>query len=156
MSTLVDRLMAKVVWNGGEDECWEWQGATARGYGRISVRGVLTQAHRLAFELFVRPVTVDQVVCHRCDNRRCVNPAHLFVGTQRDNMYDMAAKGRRSTATGSPGEAHPGSKLTANAVENIRHRFQGRRGEKAALAREYGVSDVLIGKVIAGVAWGHL
>jgi hypothetical protein len=77
------------------DDCVEWQGARmARGYGRLRVNGRQMLAHRVAWERANGPIPEGYVICHRCDNPPCVNVDHLFLGTQRDNVYDMCAKGR--------------------------------------------------------------
>lgn len=145
-----DRLMSKVLWNGDEDECWEWQGALARGYGRLYVGNRVRQAHRLAYELFVGPIELGLSVCHHCDNRACVNPAHLFLGTQADNMADMAKKGRRCNRKGS---ANPRALLDEIAVAEIRRRYAGNHGEQVALAREFGVTRHVIYDIVHNRRW---
>jgi hypothetical protein len=87
--TLITRFWDNVN-VGSDDECWEWQGSrTEAGYGLMWYDGKLRYAHRIAIDL-----EGDLFACHKCDNPPCVNPNHLFVGTQKDNVQDMLSKGR--------------------------------------------------------------
>lgn len=89
----------KTFWNHVKktDSCWEWLGPKDRdGYGRYNMKPSRYGAHRLAYEWIKGPIPPNMVVCHSCDNPSCVNPDHLWIGTQLDNIADMDAKGRRN------------------------------------------------------------
>lgn len=88
--------------------CWEWQCARQlNGYGHLSFHGETTSAHRVAYELAHGPIPDGLIICHRCDNPPCCNPAHLFIGTHKDNTQDAVTKGRMGVAIARRGPDHP-------------------------------------------------
>lgn len=117
--------------------CWNWDLALCyRGYGRVAYKGKARRAHRVSYMLAHGDDSVaGKLVCHTCDNRKCVNPAHLYAGTQSDNMNDMQRRNR-----------HPRRKLTDEEVAAIR---KDRRLQKD-IASSYGVSRSLICQIKAG------
>lgn len=135
--------------------CWTWIGCIGtHGYGDIRWNGRTDKAHRVSWEIAYGPIQQGMQVLHRCDNRRCVNPDHLFLGTQKDNVADMMAKGRDGHGYAA-GDAHPCSRLTSMQVTEIRRRHaNGARG--AHLAREYGVSPHHICSITKGRAWASI
>jgi len=140
--------------SGGPDACWPWARPHSSGYGQVWRDRRLQRSHRVAYELLVGPIPEGLDACHGCDNRSCCNPAHLFLGTQADNMRDMDAKGRRVTVA-PLGEANGRSRLTAGQVVHIRQR--AREGEPdTRLARAFGVSESLIGQIRRRAIWRHL
>lgn len=94
---LKERFLSKV---NKTENCWEWRGAKrSRDYGNFNLNGKPTLAHRVSYELFIGKIPKDILVCHRCDNQSCVNPNHLFLGTQKDNVRDCLNKGRMKIPT---------------------------------------------------------
>ncbi len=148
-----DRRFWSKVRVGGADECWEWHGARNRdGYGRFFYDGRNWHAHRLAwmFEAGLESMPLGVVVCHRCDNRRCVNPAHMFAGTQRENIADAMAKGRMQR-----GERSGTAKLTAAQIPAILQ--QVAEGHPLQwIAAQFGVGYGAIHAIKHGVTWGHV
>lgn len=135
------------------ETCWNWLGRIKLdGYADVYYEGRLQVAHRVSYKVHVGDIPAGMFVCHRCDNRRCVNPAHLFLGTHRENMADMVRKGRQSKARGEHAAA---SKLTSEKVVAIR---EGKAaGETVyALAERYGVTHHAIYAVVQGRNWAHV
>lgn len=143
----------------GPDQCWLWTGRKNDcGYGRLSVDGRDARAHRLAYESVHGPGSADGlVVRHRCDTPACVNPAHLEIGTQADNVRDMNERGRHR---GRPprGEAHGNSKLSAADVVLIRslHVPGSREFGGVALGRRFGVRHTTINMIVRRRHWTHV
>ena len=140
------RFMNKV--KKQDSGCWEWQAyCMPRGYGmfRTSLRHEL--AHRISYQLFVGVLDPKLDVMHSCDNTRCVNPAHLSLGTRKDNMHDAHCKGRTAK-----GEKHGRSKLTEDQVRAIKKAT----GSQRSIAVMFGVSQPTISDIKTGQKWTHL
>ena len=152
---LYERLMrhTQVNYKSG---CLEWTGSKRNGYGRMIVgsRADGTRksmsTHRVAYELAYGEIPDGMEVCHKCDNRCCVNPAHLFIGTRQDNIDDRERKGRNVTFTG---EEQPLSKLTKKAVKDARWEKAYKGTSYQKLADRYGVSKKTMQNAIKGVTW---
>lgn len=123
------------------------------GYGKLKVPGGYTvRAHRFAYFLANGTDPGELMVCHRCDNPPCCNPAHLFLGTNQDNQRDCESKGRRAKRDQS-GPKNGNAKLTPEQVEAIRGLI--RLGwNNSRIARSYGVTHQLISRIRRGRAWG--
>ena len=135
-----------------ETGCWIWAGnSTVRGYGQIIIGGKKLYAHRVMYEQTFN-VTLDKndVICHVCDNPSCVNPQHLFRGTQADNLRDMAKKGRSTR-----GENNTQARLKENDLKFIKLWIHhGLTDEE--IAKKYKVSRSNINAIRNGKRWNHV
>lgn len=136
--------------------CWLWMAAGNRhGYGRLGTAGRGSRrmlAHVISWTIHKGPVPEGMVVCHRCDVPWCVNPGHLFVATQADNLRDMFAKGR---ARPPRGERHCKSKLTEADVKEM-FRLDSMGVTRTDIARRFGVASVTASHVLTRRIWKHI
>jgi hypothetical protein len=147
----VDKERSNIFYNG--ERCWEWiASGDSSGYGQMKVNGVSTLVHRMSYELAVGGIPENIHVLHHCDNRPCVNPAHLFSGTNKDNVDDMIRKGRHADFGG---EANPSRKLSDEEVEEIRKRSSLADGLEnvSSLARFFGISRRQIRRIAIRKSW---
>lgn len=140
----------------GPAECWLWSGAiNGSGYGMILTRRdgrhFMDRAHRVSFALANGSIPPDGVILHSCDNPPCVNPAHLVLGTQAENLADMRSKGRARIV----GEKNGMARLTARDVREIRRRRAAGEGVDL-LARAFGIAAAYVYQLAERRAWRHI
>lgn len=148
---LINRFRASFQ-EGAKDECWLWQRSMhVKGYGQIKKTNERLQAyaHRIAFELANGPIPSGKQVCHTCDNPRCVNPKHLFIGTSADNHQDMKRKNRHLF-----GSKNGGAVLNEQQVKEILALVS--IVPQRELGIRYGVSQGTISKIALGQRWSHM
>lgn len=138
--------------------CWEWQAhRSVKGYGDFAINGRLFRAHRVSYFLHSGEQPGSLLVCHHCDNPSCVNPAHLFLGTHRDNMRDMTAKGRQSHCGGfqGPRPYSPGRpiKLDSRQASEIRRLYAAGGVSQRQLGRAFRVSQVTVFLILSRKIW---
>lgn len=155
--------------------CWLWNGFLANGYGRFQFRHAKNwysqvSAHRASWVLHNGDIPVGMFVCHKCDVRHCVNPAHLFIGSAKDNTRDMIEKGRRvapSTANRQRGDAHTSRTHPENLVRGTEHHaakitenevliIRASKMKGVELARIYGLSNVTVSRIRRRMIWRHV
>lgn len=148
--TLRERFYDRLASKSGSG-CWLWGGSKMTGddYGRVRWQGRQLSAHRVSWEIHYGPIPDGLCVMHVCDNQRCVNPAHLRLGTVADNNADMTAKGRSTRGT-----RHPNAKLSEADVRAIRG-LAGTASQET-LGRRFGVTQSAISDILVGRRWGHL
>jgi uncharacterized Zn-finger protein len=143
---------------GADADCWEWQGAlTSSGYGNLTYHGQHVQAHRLSYQLTHGQISLQtgfrlvgkakrykRFVLHTCDNRRCCNPTHLFLGSMRTNQLDAYSKGRKTQ----PRSNHANAKLTPSEVRTIRSQYDCGGVRQIDLAIQYSISQRCVSLIV--------
>lgn len=162
---LKQRLLTKCRCD--ENGCWIWTGTVnGAGYGTIGLGGAELGkgfSHRVSYMVHHGDIPDGMLVCHRCDVKLCINPDHLFLGTYRDNVQDMIAKGRMNNLrtparieSQPRGPSHGMAKLTEAEVLSIIDKFLEGETTKASLAKEFNVSRAMVRNIINGKNWKHL
>jgi hypothetical protein len=149
--------------------CWERQAGLDKknGYGKFGVPGGWDRAHRVAWRLVHGEIPKGMFVLHECDNPKCVNPNHLYLGTKKDNAQDRERRGRGNHAVGLRygRHTHPGqtrgakngrAKLDEHGVQELLRRHFKQGVTKAELAREYSLSKTTVGHIVSGKLWPHV
>lgn len=153
------RLLERTVKHEGG--CWICTySPDSGGYPQIKVKGKAYKVSRISYALFVGPIPEKMFVCHSCDNRKCINPEHLWLGTHKENMDDMANKGRKITSVGDKNGArlHPDrlrKKLTKEQVIYIRM-WAGEGFSNVKIAKSFFISDSHISRIVRGKFWKHV
>ena len=140
------------------DGCWEWKGSRIKGrfnYGVFWKNGKHLLVHRISYFLHRGIDPGDNLVLHHCDNPSCVNPAHLFLGTDLDNVRDCIKKNRRVHAV-QTGEKNNQSKLTEKAVNLIKERWKNGGIMQKDLARDFNISRASVCMILKGDRWKYL
>ena len=147
-SRVLDDLLWSRVDKKSKFECWLWTaGKFSKGYGAFRIKGEQQTTHRVSYEMYHGPIPEGMKVCHTCDNPPCVNPEHLFLGTQKDNIQDCVKKKRIAR-----GEKQGHSKLKEAQVRAI---LKDERSQRE-IAKTYNVAQPTISDIKRGKRWKHV
>lgn len=150
--SITERFWSKVEIRGADD-CWLWQARlNFKGYGTFKWQGKMFQAHRVAYILTHGPIPERSLVCHSCDTPGCANPAHLWIGSNVDNMQDKLAKGRQHDTSGAK---NANAKLTDSSIRDIR-RLVAEGVKYKLIGQRYGITPDHVWRISAHRAWKHV
>ena len=149
MKTLEERFFSKV--NKIENGCWEWTAYIHKsGCGRLKINNTTVDSYRFSYELHFGIIENDLCVCHSCDNRKCVNPEHLFLGTRKENNQDRTYKGRSCK-----GSKRKNAKLTEENIIEIKD-LLSKGFQQKEIAEKYNISKPIISDIKTGKRWKHV
>lgn len=149
------RFWARVDRSGGDSACWPWtRYKDPNGYGFLSFMARREGAHRVAYTIGVGEIPSGLLVCHRCDNPPCCNPAHLFVGTIADNGRDALSKGRCRWGV-LRGSDNRHAKLSDSDVRSIRA-LCAQGHTQISVGRRFGVRQSCVSEIVRGKRWTHV
>lgn len=152
---IVNRFFTKLSF--GSSECWYWDGCIDDvGYGRLGKYDGENKAHRISWKLFNGEIPDGMKILHKCDIKNCVNPDHLFLGTQQDNIKDMVLKGRDKFGTGCAGEKNPMSRLTEKKVLSMREKYSMGGISYKSIAKLFNVSTMTAYRAITKRLWRNV
>ena len=167
------KLLGNITKNG---DCWEWNLCQGRGgYGKITINRKTKPTHKVSFEFFKKEFDKELLVCHKCDNRKCINPDHLWQGTQKENIEDCIRKNRKNTKSGwkhseetkekfknrkrntvyVKGIQHGGCKLKEKDVMEIRQLSASGMKQKE-ISNKFNVHSSTISNIVRGKYWKRL
>lgn len=136
------------------DGCWDWKGCCPAnpGYGQFRHGMRLERSHRASWIIHFGPIPKGMFVCHKCDNKRCSNPEHLFLATCKENNLDAIQKGIHSTM-GKKGSENHRAKLTESKVEEIRNILKNKKNTQNKIAKQFGVTQTTISAINLNRLW---
>lgn len=155
IKTLKNHFFKFVIIPLSDSECMEWQGyINPRGYGKLMHDLKSYRAHRIAYLIWKGNIPQNKEVCHTCDNTKCINPNHLFLGTHSENMQDMADKKRNPTLL-LKGSEKPKSKLNEVKIRSIK-RLLAKKWKQRDIAKRFGVHQTVIKSINLNRTWRHV
>lgn len=143
MASATRRLKSRV--RETENGCWEYIGCLVDGYASIRFKDKVIKGHRLSYMIAFGDIPDGLLVCHKCDNRKCVNPDHLFLGTNFDNQLDAALKGRKLGNT----------RLKPSEVATIR-KLVGKGGKQHEIGAMFGISQAMVSRIMHRQKWKNV